>query len=143
VREKVLDTLEVVRSLSDTLEAQAAIVLLDNVAWNDVSSTINSGNVLISLIKNTVNERSIEYSDSATVWGIPLDMNSKNSSLQLTIDKKEYDIAFSYTRTTDTDEKGRVVIHARDVLLINSDFDSTSVNCNNCLDTNTTVYVEF
>lgn len=143
IRDQLFEELETVRAVSDSLTEEATLVAVELNDWNTVITTIESGSVKIYSIENLDNSQSVYYEDSATVWKLPLDMNADGARLSLTLDDQAYGLEVAYSRLIDTDEKGRVVVRVQNISVISTDFSSAIANCNDCLDANTTIYVEF
>lgn len=129
-----------------TLEYEDSVLNAENDIWTSAQSTIESGYVNISQIRNLqLSDASIDYesSDSLALWSLPLDMNSNQSGFEITIDNETFELNVSYDLETLVDENSRVVRQASNLDILSSTFDFDSLNCEDCLDYNTTIYVEF
>ncbi|MEP2024429.1 MAG: hypothetical protein ABJH98_10570 [Reichenbachiella sp.] len=136
-----LDTLN--RFLTD-VEMEDSVVNAIRSLWADTAATINSGAVKVESIVNTKNMIPIFYEDSSTSWKLPLDMQADDIDVDITIEgSKTFNLKLSYSRTTTANEKNKVVIKTSNFEIISTDFNNSSLSCENCDDINTMIYVEF
>lgn len=127
----------------EVIEEEDSAVNAQSKEWKSVATVINSGSVWVESITNAKNGLAVIYEDSSTTWKVPLDMQADDIDLDIVIDEQTYNLKLSYERTTTTDEKNKVVVKTSDFAIISTDFDNPSLSCNDCDNSNTTIYVEF
>lgn len=127
----------------DLIEEEDSVVNAQYSKWISVAEVINSGSVKVFSIENLKNGLAVYYEDSSTTWKLPLDMQADDIDVDITIDEIIYNLKLSYSRTTTADEKNKVVIKTSDFSIISTDFNNPSLSCQDCDNSNTTIYVEF
>lgn len=125
------------------IEQEDSAVNANQSLWSGIASTINSGSVRVSSIVNNKNGQSISYEDSSTLWYLPLDMQGDEVDVDIVIADQAYNLVLGYSRKTKADEKNKVFIETSDFEIISTDFNNPYFSCNGCVNSNTTIYVEF
>lgn len=139
----VVHDLDTLNTYLTGVEKKDSTVNATRKGWAATSTTINSGSVKIFSIENLKNGQAVFYEDSSTTWKMPLDMQADDIDVDITIDDIIYNLKLSYSRTTTADEKNKVVIKTSDFSIISTDFNNPSLSCQDCDNSNTTIYVEF
>lgn len=128
-----------------SLTKSDSILKVSSTHWTSVASTIESGRLLVSVITNAVNSRQITFTDSATVYNLPLSMTVDSSAFVLQVADMNFELTLGYERTQVLDEKERIEVEASGIKVLRHTFDSTSVNCatSSCIDNATVVKLYF
>lgn len=142
-REQVIHDLDTLNQYLTGKEQEDSVVNAAKSGWNATAATISSGSLKVSEIENNKKVLSVVYEDSSSSWKLPLDMRADDVDLNIKIADKVYQLAVGYSRATTTDEKNKVIIRTSDFEIISTTFDSASVTCGDCIDSQTTIYVEF
>ncbi|PIB34762.1 hypothetical protein BFP72_04760 [Reichenbachiella sp. 5M10] len=125
-----------------------SVLYIDYQEWLAVETKIENGNVQVLSITNNLNNQVVYYDDSATVWRIPLDMNSDLSDLTIEIGDKYYDLKIGYQRSIVTNEYGDVLVSSYgfdEQNIESTSFDSLQLNCktSDCVDIESSIYIYF
>lgn len=138
-----LESLISERQLDSTIYADQNVGL-DTLATvlNTTRGTINSGLMLIESITLPETTATLNYTDSATSWRVPLSYQKAFSVYELLIDGSTYIIELDYENFTEVDEQRNVLIRAQDIQVINHSFDSLNT-CENCVDGEATITFYF
>lgn len=122
-----------------------SILVASNSKWTTVQNNITTGRVLVSEVRNLNNGNIINFSDSATAFSIPLDMNNDSSALGLTLGSNLFELTLQYQRIESEDEKGRITVQTSGFKTLKSTFDADTINCKNedCIDSETTIRLYF
>ncbi len=132
-----VDSLSLI-SFDDTIQQLDSL----NAVLQSVSSTINSGLLLVSEIRNTVSGYSISREDSLTVYTVPLDFNNATTSLEFVIHDEVYELNMAHENELSVDERTRVNVSMTEIEVISHTFQSISLQCNtNSCASNETVII--
>ncbi|UXX78025.1 hypothetical protein N7E81_11715 [Reichenbachiella carrageenanivorans] len=142
-REQIIHDLDTLNLYLTGIEREDSVVNATKSGWNSTAATISSGFLKVTSIENTKKRRSIVYEESSSNWKLPLDMRANDVDLDIKIADRTYRLAVGYSRSTVTDEKNKVIIRTSDFEIISTTFNSASVTCGDCIDSQTTIYVEF
>ncbi|MCV9385666.1 hypothetical protein [Reichenbachiella ulvae] len=148
-RDRLETELARLNSVYDDFEVEDSIASAHNTYWKKVQTKILNGEVKINSITNRMNNLVVNYTDSATSWPIPLDMNADSSLLALDIAGEIYFMTLYYERAVITNEYDEVVVKTFgfNEELINRDehFDNLRLSCrsSDCIDVESTIYAYF
>ncbi len=90
-------------------------------------STIESGDVLVDTVTNLLTGNSLVFTDSSTVYLLPLDPNLTEMSYGFSIASMEYDITVTYVTTTSQNARRNVVVGAESINYTTSTFNNVLV----------------
>lgn len=90
-------------------------------------STVESGDVLVDTVTNLLTGNSLVFTDSATVYLLPLDPNLTEISYGFSIASMEYDITVTYTTNTSQNARRNVVVGAESINYTASTFNEVQV----------------
>ena len=114
-------------------ELVLAVLTEETSEINAIQSTINSGRVSISQIKNLQNDSLIIATDSSEIYNIPLSISLDSTRLGFIIAEEEYDLGLTYTRSIGEDLKTNVIVSSQGISETTYSFDSVKVDCTNTL----------
>lgn len=129
----------------ELLDDQESIVALAELKLDAIVATIESGSVEVSIIENVLNSQVLNYSDSMTVYELPLSMTADSSMFNLYVSDFVFSLTVGYERTQNLDENDRIEIQASQFKVLRHSFDSVTVNCktSSCIDEDTIIKLYF
>lgn len=107
-------------------------------------ATVESGNLVVDTVTNLATGTFQTFTDSATVYKLPLDPNNEAISYAFSIASVEYDLTVTYTTSTSQSARRNILVGAENIAFTTTSFDSVRVDpeTNNTHAT-TTIYCSF
>lgn len=131
LREDSTATANKIVANNETLATNTAAQTSLNTERTEITSTIStveSGDVLVDTVTNLLTGNALTFTDSATVYQLPLDPNLTEMSYGFSIAAMEYDITVTYVTTTSQNARRNVVVGAESITYTATSFDSVRVD---------------
>lgn len=132
-------------ALQDDLKKNDSIYTAISADLTAIITDIESGNILISRIENSIDGRALTFEDSMTVYELPLSMNQDSSAYTLFVNEFEFNLILGYERVQALGVKDRIKIRTEHIFIKGHTFDSTEIECRStaCKDNETLVKLYF
>lgn len=115
------------QTLASNTESQTSLST-DRTTLTSTISTIQSGNVLVNTVTNLITGTALTFTDSATVYKLPLDPNLNEMDYGFSIANMNYEITVTYETTTSQNARRNVVVGAESIFYRATTFDSVRVD---------------
>ncbi len=90
-------------------------------------TTIESGNLLVDTVTNLATGNALVFTDSTTIYKLPLDPNLNEMSYEFSIASMTYEITVTYLTTTSQNIRRNVVVGAESISYSATTFDDVQV----------------
>lgn len=100
--------------LASNTESQASLTT-ERTTLNTTITTIESGNLLVDTVTNLATGNAVIFSDSASVYVLPLDPNFNEMNYAFSILSQAYDLTVTYETTTSQNARRNVLVGAESI----------------------------
>lgn len=114
------------QSLTNNTESQTSLNS-ERSTLTTIISTVESGDLLVDTVTNLTTGNALIFTDSATVYKLPLDPNFNEISYDISIASMAYDITLTYITTTSQNTRRNVVVGAESINYSASTFTEVQV----------------